>query len=97
MKGWYDVICIYYSGEWPNKLQLLEHCHRGYINSPFYLDLAKHVQLFVYLNFKSPQENKMLNQMSANNKGSMDLPLKTQLEVDQEQDEIILVGHKAVK
>jgi hypothetical protein len=39
----------------------------------------------------------MLKQMLGDDKGSMDLPLKTQLEVDQEQDQIILVGHKAVK
>jgi hypothetical protein len=39
----------------------------------------------------------MLKYILVNDKGSMDLPLKTQLEVDQEQDQIILVGHKAVK
>ncbi len=27
----------------------------------------------------------------------MDLPLKTQLEVDQKHDQIILVGHKVIK
>jgi len=39
----------------------------------------------------------MLKQMLANGKGSMDLPLKTQLEVYQGHDQIILVGHKAIK
>jgi hypothetical protein len=35
--------------------------------------------------------------MLVDGKGSMDLPLKTQLEVDQEQDQIIPIGHKEVK
>jgi hypothetical protein len=39
----------------------------------------------------------MLKQMLANGKGSMDLPLKTQLKVYQGHDQIILVGHKAIK
>jgi hypothetical protein len=39
----------------------------------------------------------MLKQMLADDKGSMDMLLKTQLEVDQEQEQIILVGHKVVK
>jgi hypothetical protein len=30
-------------------------------------------------------------------KGSMDFPLNTQLEIDQKQDQIILIGHKAIK
>ncbi len=36
----------------------------------------------------------MVKHMLANGKGSMDLPLKIQLNVDQEQDQIISVGHK---
>ncbi len=39
----------------------------------------------------------MLKKMLAYGKGSMDLPLKTQLEVDQKQDQIISIGHKTVK
>jgi hypothetical protein len=39
----------------------------------------------------------MLKKMLAYGKGSMDLPLKTQLKVDQKQDQIIPVGHKAIK
>ncbi len=39
----------------------------------------------------------MLKKMLAYGKGSMDLPLKTQHEVDQKQDQIIPVGHKAIK
>jgi hypothetical protein len=38
----------------------------------------------------------MLKKMLAYGKGSMDLPLKTQHEVDQKQDQIIPVGHKVV-
>ncbi len=38
-----NMVCIYCSGEWPNKLKLLEHQHRGYMNAPFYLDSTKHV------------------------------------------------------
>jgi len=52
-KGRYNVIYIY-------KLQLSEHHHKGYINSPFYPDLAKCIQLLVHPNFKSLQESKML-------------------------------------
>jgi hypothetical protein len=96
-KGRYNAICIYYGGEWPNKFQLSKHHHKGCINSPFYLDSTKHVQLPVYPNFKAPWESKMLKQMLVDGKGSMDLPLKTQLGVDQEHDQIISVGHKVVK
>jgi hypothetical protein len=96
-KGQYNVICIYCSGEWPSKLRLLEHHHRGYINSPFYPNSTKCIQLHVYPNFKSPQDNKMLKKMLVYGKGSMDLPLKTQHEVDQKRDQIIMVGHKAIK
>jgi hypothetical protein len=78
------MVCIYYGGEWPNKLRLSEHRHRGYMNAPFYLDSAKHVQLPIYLNFKSPHESKKLKQMLANHKAYTNLPLNTQLEVDQE-------------
>jgi hypothetical protein len=39
----------------------------------------------------------MLKHMLVDDKISMDLPLKTQLKVDQEQDQIIPIGHKAVK
>jgi hypothetical protein len=39
----------------------------------------------------------MLKQTLVDSKGNMDLPLKTQLEVDQEQDQIIPIGHKAIK
>ncbi len=95
-KGQYNAIYIYYGGEWPNKFQLSKHRHKGYINSPFYFNSTKHVQLPVYLNFKSPWESKMLKHMLADGKGNMDLPLKTQLNVDQEQDQIISVGHKVV-
>lgn len=39
----------------------------------------------------------MLKQMLADGKGNMDLPLKTQLQVDQEQDQIIPIDCKVVK
>jgi hypothetical protein len=35
--------------------------------------------------------------MLANSKANTDLPLKTQLEVDQEQDQNILSGHKLIR
>jgi hypothetical protein len=57
--------------------RLSKHHHKGYIKLSFYPNLAKRVQLPNYPNFKSPQESKMLKQMLANGKGSMDLPLKT--------------------
>jgi hypothetical protein len=53
-----NVVCIYYSGEWPNKLRLSKHQHRGYMNVLFYIDSTKHVQLPVYFNFKSPRRTK---------------------------------------
>jgi hypothetical protein len=39
----------------------------------------------------------MLKKMLAYGKGTMDLPLKTQHEIDQKQDQIIPIGHKAIK
>jgi hypothetical protein len=54
------------------------------MNAPFYLDLAKRMQLPIYLNFKSPHENKKLKQMLTDHKAYTNLPLNTQLEVDQE-------------
>jgi hypothetical protein len=54
------------------------------MNALFYPNSTKHVQLPIYLNFKSPQENKKLKQMLVDHKASIDLPLNTQVEVDQE-------------
>jgi len=76
------MVCIYYGGEWPNKLRLFEHQHQGYMNAPFYLDSTKRVQLPIYPNFKSPHNSKKLKQMLANCKAITDLPLNTQLKVD---------------
>jgi hypothetical protein len=39
----------------------------------------------------------MLKQMLVDGEGSMDMPLRTQLKVDRQQDQIILVGHKTIK
>jgi hypothetical protein len=52
-KGRQDVVYIYCGGEWPNKLRLSEHWHKGCINALFYPDSIKSVQLPVYPNFKS--------------------------------------------
>jgi len=59
-KAQQDVVYIYYGGEWPSKLKISKHWHKGCKNAPFYPYSSKQVRLLVYPNFKSVEETKKL-------------------------------------
>jgi hypothetical protein len=77
--------CVYCGGEWSSKLQLFNHRSKGCPNGPIHLGTNKPIFIPMFPNLANAQLLKELKwQIKNNDVSSIQLKLKTQVEVDVE-------------
>jgi len=80
-----DFLYVYCGGKWSSKLQLSNHRSKGCLDGPIDLGTNKHISIPMFPNFTNyAQVSKELrHEINNNNASSIQLKLKTQVEVDE--------------